>query len=192
MEDKAPKTPSTMRTLDKRPKVGRRGFLRGGGLAAISVTVVPVSSLTLAPAAVYAQSFNTLGADTGKTLIRMARDIFPHDKLADNFYAQAEAPYDAAAAKDPALKAMLADGVATLNAKAQKRHGKPYTEVPGEAERVVLLKEIEASAFFQKVKGDLVTGLYDNKDVWPQLGYEGSSWQKGGYLNRGFNDIDWL
>ena len=150
MEDKAPKTPSTMRTLDKRPKVGRRGFLRGGGLAAIGVTVVPVGSLTLAPAAVYAQSFTTLGADTGKTLIRMARDIFPHDKLADKFYAQAEAPYDAAAAKDPALKALLTDGVATLNAKAQKRYGKPYTDVRSEAERVVLLKEIEASAFSRR------------------------------------------
>ncbi len=42
------------------------------------------------------------------------------------------------------------------------------------------------------MKGDLVTGLYDNKAVWPLFGYEGSSWEKGGYLNRGFNDIDWL
>ena len=38
----------------------------------------------------------------------------------------------------------------------------------------------------------LVTGFYDNKAVWPLFGYEGSSWEKGGYLNRGFDDIDWL
>jgi hypothetical protein len=24
------------------------------------------------------------------------------------------------------------------------------------------------------------------------LGYEGPSFDKGGYLNRGFNDLDWL
>ena len=190
MEKLQAKTP--MRHVDKRPKVGRRGFLCGGGLAAIGVTVVPVATLTLAPIQAYAESFTTLGADTGKTLIRMARDIFPHDKLPDSVYAHAEAPYDAAAAKDPALKTLIVDGVKTLNANAQQRFGKPYAEVATEPERVTLLKEIEASPFFQKIKGDLVTGLYDNKAVWPLLGYEGSSVEKGGYLNRGFNDIDWL
>jgi hypothetical protein len=192
MEDKTLESARPMRTLDKRPQIGRRGFLRGGGLAAIGVTVVPVGTLTLAPSDAYAQKFTTLGVDTGKTLIRMARDIFPHDKLADRFYAVAVAPYDAAAAKDAALKTLISDGVAALNANAKKRHGAPYVEVRTEAERVALLKEIEPSPFFQKVKGGLVTGLYDNKEVWPQLGYEGSSWEKGGYVNRGFDDIDWL
>ena len=46
--------------------------------------------------------------------------------------------------------------------------------------------------FFKKIQGDLVTGLYNNKELWPLFGYEGSSWQKGGYLTRGFNDLDWL
>jgi hypothetical protein len=181
-----------MRRLDKRPQVDRRGFLRGGGLTAIGISVVPVATLTLAPLHVYAQSFTTLGVETGKTLIRMARDIFPHDKLPDAVYARAEAPYDAAAAKDPALKTLIDDGIKALNANAQKRFGKPYAEVPTETERVTLLKVIEPTPFFQKIKGDLVTGLYDNKDVWPLLGYEGSSWEKGGYVKRGFNDIDWL
>ena len=34
--------------------------------------------------------------------------------------------------------------------------------------------------------------LYNNKEVWPKFGYEGASADKGGYINRGFNDIDWL
>jgi hypothetical protein len=34
--------------------------------------------------------------------------------------------------------------------------------------------------------------LYNNPDVWPKFGYEGASADKGGYINRGFNDIDWL
>jgi hypothetical protein len=38
----------------------------------------------------------------------------------------------------------------------------------------------------------MVTRLYDNTAVWPLLGYEGSSWEQVGYINRGFNDIDWL
>lgn len=184
--------PQPMRQLDKRPQVGRRGFLRGSGWAAIGVTAAPVVTLTVAPLEVYAQSYTTLGADIGQTLIRMARDIFPHDKLPDSLYAQAVAPYDAAAAKDAALKTLIENGVKALNAQAQKRYGKPYGDVATEAERVLVLKDIEPSPFFQKIKGDLVTGLYDNKAVWPLLGYEGASVEKGGYLHRGFNDIDWL
>ena len=186
-----PSATPAMRHPDKRPQVDRRGFLRGGGLAAIGVTVVP-ATLALHPAEVYAQSFETLGSDVGKTLIRMARDIFPHDKLPDTAYADAVIGYDAQAAKDAALKALLADGIADLDARAQKRYGKPYAAVPTEPERVVLLKEIEPGEFFQKIKGGLVTGLYDNKAVWPLLGYEGSSWEKGGYVKRGLNDIDWI
>ena len=46
--------------------------------------------------------------------------------------------------------------------------------------------------FFQKVRGSLVTGIYNNPEVWAILGYEGESASKGGYINRGFDDIDWL
>jgi hypothetical protein len=42
------------------------------------------------------------------------------------------------------------------------------------------------------MRGSLVTALYNQKELWPKLGYEGSSFDKGGYIERGFNDIDWL
>lgn len=183
---------STMRMLDKRPQVTRRAFLKGSGLAAIGVIVVSGSTLMLSPSEALAQSFTTLGPDIGKTLLRMARDIFPHDKLSEKYYMEAEAPYDAAAGKDAGLKKLITDGVAALNAAANKRFANNYTDVPKEEDRVALLKEMESSPFFQKIKGDLVTGLYNNKAVWPLLSYEGSSWEKGGYINRGFNDINWI
>jgi hypothetical protein len=37
-----------------------------------------------------------------------------------------------------------------------------------------------------------VVSLYNQKDLWTKFGYEGSSADKGGYINRGFNDIDWV
>lgn len=100
-----------MRLLEKRPQVGRRGFLRSGGVAAIGVAVVPVSSLAQASTALYAQSFGTLRADIGKTLIRMARDIFPHDKLADEFYVQSQVPYDSHNMGTNRMSANARDGV---------------------------------------------------------------------------------
>ena len=51
---------------------------------------------------------------------------------------------------------------------------------------------IDASAFFQKIRGGMVTGLYNQKEVWPLFGYEGESFSHGGYIDRGFNDIAWL
>ncbi|CAJ0792850.1 gluconate 2-dehydrogenase subunit 3 family protein [Ralstonia holmesii] len=186
-----PAAGSAMRVLDKQPKVSRRGFLRGGGLAAISVTVVP-AAMAVTKDVVVEQSFPRLGTVTGKTLVRMARDIYPHDKLAEKFYVEAVAPYDVAAGKDPAVKALLIDGVHDLDQRARQRYGVPYAQVKTESERVLLLKDIESTPFFKKVQGDLVTGLYNNKKLWPLFGYEGSSWQKGGYLHRGFDDIDWL
>lgn len=190
MKPTAPAGPA-MRVLDKQPKVSRRGFLRGSGLAAIGVTVIPAAMAASKDVAV-TQSFPRLGTATGKTLVRMARDIYPHDKLADTFYVEAVAPYDAASAKDPAVRTLLTDGVRNLDQRARQRYGVPYAQVKTESERVALLKDIEPTPFFKKVQGDLVTGLYNNKKLWPLFGYEGSSWQKGGYLHRGFDDIDWL
>ena len=51
---------------------------------------------------------------TGKTLVRMARDIYPHDKLAESFYVEAVAPYDAASVKDKGVKKLLTEGIKDL------------------------------------------------------------------------------
>ncbi len=68
----------------------------------------------------------------------------------------------------------------------------PYAQLAWENDRVALLQQIEQSAFFQQVRGDLIVSLYNNKEVWPRFGYEGSSAEHGGYIKRGFADIDWL
>lgn len=183
---------SRMRLVSKAATLTRRGFLKGSGLASIGVTVMPAGALLAGPGAAMAQAFTVLGSETGAVLLRMARDIFPHDKLADKYYQHAIAPYDAQARKDPALKALLTGGVALLNQGARKRHGKDYLAIDKEEDRVAVLRDIEATPFFQKIHGGLVTGLYDNKAVFPLFGYEGSSWEKGGYVDRGFNDIDWI
>lgn len=179
----------TMRMVEKRIRLTRRGFLKG---ASLGVSALGAGALLAAPAEVMAQSFTALGSDTGLVLLKMARDIFPHDRVADKFYLHAIAPYDADAARDPALKQLLQDGIGQLNAAAQRLHGRDYVAIAEEAQRVEVLRMIEDSAFFQKVKDGLVTGLYNNAELFPLFGYEGSSWEKGGYVNRGFNDIDWI
>jgi hypothetical protein len=99
---------------------------------------------------------------------------------------------DKAAKDDAALKSLLEDGVAQLNKKAaDHKHGN-YGAIPSEDARVAILKEIETTPFFQKIRGTMITGLYNNPELWPHFGYEGASADKGGYITRGFADIDWL
>ena len=127
-----------------------------------------------------------------RTLIKMARDIFPHDRISDKFYAIACKSYDDKSATDPKLKALIEDGLKRFDAAARTAHKLPYAEVAWEAQRVALLKKNTDSALFKKLRGDLVVSLYNQKDVWPTFGYEGESATKGGYIARGFNDINWL
>ena len=87
---------------------------------------------------------------------------------------------------------MLEEGVALLNQLAQAGHKSAYAAVAWEEQRVALLRGIEQSDFFGKLRSDLIASLYNNPEVWPKFGYEGSSAEHGGYINRGFNDIDWL
>ncbi len=57
---------------------------------------------------------------------------------------------------------------------------------------MALLHGIEATPFFNKVRSGLVVSLYNQPEIWHRFGYEGSSAEYGGYIARGFNDIDWL
>jgi hypothetical protein len=112
--------------------------------------------------------------------------------ITDRFYALAVKDFDAKAGADAKLKALFEEGVAKLDAAARAAHGVPYVQVGLEEERVALLKRVETTPFFKTLRSGLVTGLYNQKEIWPLFGYEGSSADKGGYIERGFNDLTWL
>lgn len=79
-----------------------------------------------------------------------------------------------------------------LNETAQGRGLPGYLGAGMEEDRVAVLETIQQTPFFRTVRAGLVTGLYNQKEVWPLFGYEGESFSKGGYIDRGFDDIDWL
>jgi len=177
-----------MREVDRRSKFSRRTFLQG---AASTVPVAAVAaSMSIEDA--WAADATALSPATLKTLVKVARDIYPHDMLVDSYYITAIKPWDGKAAKDAAVKAMLEEGVRRLDQDAHDRHKLAYAQVPWEADRVVLLQGIEQTAFFKSIRSDLVVSLYNQEELWPKFGYEGSSAEHGGYIKRGFNDIDWL
>jgi len=177
----------TMREVDRRSRVSRRSFLTTAAAAAPALAATGA----LSPNAAWAEG-GVMPPATLQTLVKVARDIYPHDMLADTYYVTAIKPWDTKAGKDPAVRAMLEDGVRRLDSDAQDRHKLPYTQVAWEADRVKLLQGIEHTEFFRKLRSDLVVSLYNQHELWPKFGYEGSSADKGGYIHRGFGDIDWL
>jgi hypothetical protein len=179
-----------MREIDRRTKYSRRIFLRGAATAVPTVAIAASVGLSIEDA--WAEESTALAPSTMKTLVKVARDIYPHDFLGDVYYINAIKPWDGKAAKDPAVKTLLEEGVRRLDQDAQGRHNVAYINVPWEADRIVLLQGIEQSDFFKKIRSDLVVSLYNQQELWPKFGYEGSSAEYGGYIKRGFSDIDWL
>lgn len=172
-------TRQDLRGLTRRQLLSRS--LAAGALA------VTGAGFIAAPNAAWAVEVTVITPDQMATLLQMARDIYPHDQVPDQFYAVAVKGYDS---EDH--KALVAEGVAALDAAAKAAGFDSYLAAGWEEDRVKLLQSIETTPFFQTVRAGLVTGLYNQKEVWPIFGYQGESFSQGGYIERGFNDIDWL
>jgi len=166
-------------------KLTRRSLL-SSSVAAGAAFLVGTGFVTSNSAA-WAIEVEHLAPSTMATLIQMARDIYPHDHVADEFYARAVKGYDNADHAET-----VEAGVAALNAAAKGKGFSSYIDTGWERDRVDILRNIEKSVFFQTIRGGLVTGLYNQKAVWPLFGYEGESFSHGGYLDRGFDDINWI
>jgi len=128
------------------------------------------------------------------TLLRIARDVYPHETLLDN------APYQAVvdailteSGKDEKVAKMMGDGLADIEKRAQAVYKTNYTAVKDPLQREGLLRQVELTDWFQKIRGGLLFGLYNNKALYPKFGYDGSSWEKGGFIkDPSFGKVDWL
>lgn len=172
-------TRQDLRGLTRRQLLSRS--LSAGALAVVGTGFIA------APNAAWAVEVTVITPEEMATLLQMARDIYPHDQVPDQFYAVAVKGYDS-----EEQKALVAEGVAALDAAAKAAGFDSYVAAGWEEDRVGLLQGIETTPFFQTVRSGLVTGLYNQKEVWPIFGYQGESFSQGGYIERGFNDIDWL
>ena len=160
----------------------RRDFLKGSGVL-MGVLVAGTTIAALAPSPVWAVELKALTQAEGTSLMSFGRVLFPHAKLPDAVYALLDKDLDGAAAKTAELKA----GIAALD----KACDGSFSNA-SEAKKEAAVKAIEGSPFFNTVRGQCVTSLYDNDMAYAALGYPGASWDKGGYITRGFQDLKWL
>ncbi len=161
----------------------RREFLKQTAIASMILGVGIVATTPVA-----AGHLKALSDQEARALLMMARTLFPHDFLGDSFYMNIVNSIDAKAAADAKAKTMLQSGIQTLDS-----YGGKFAQMD-EHSRTSILQSVEKTKgdFFGMVYGETVGGLYGNQEIWKILGFEGSSTEKGGYVNRGFNDITWL
>jgi hypothetical protein len=136
----------------------------------------------------YSQLNDTLLTEEARSvLIRVIRVAFPHPQFPDGPYERTADTILKEAENSTWFRVALTQGLLSLSNLA----GGDFRDLnDDDATRV--LRRIEATEFFGFVRRTTVLNLYDNQDVWDVLGYEGSSIDKGGYVNRGFDDLDWL
>jgi hypothetical protein len=163
----------------------RRDFLWRTGFVATGLATG--GTVIFGPNYAWALSTSALDPHTAETLMVMARELFPHDRLGDEYYAAVVDAVDKQAAGNAELRKLLTDGVAQLDA----ARGLPWLQL-SEGGRIAVLKTVETGPFFAAMRTATINNLYTNPLVYRYFGFEGSSVEYGGYINRGFDDIGWL
>lgn len=162
--------------------LSRRDLLKGSGVLMGTIATGSVLGL-LAPSPVWALELKGFSKSEGQTLMAMGRVLYPHKKLPDAVYALLVKDLDGKADAMPMLRA----GISALDQAA----GGSFIKANA-AKKLSVVKAIEGTPFFNTVRGQCVTSLYDNDMAYAVFGYPGSAWEKGGYITRGFQDLKWL
>ena len=158
--------------------IARREFIRlAAGLALASLGGRAGADGAAVPAS---------GGDV-EILPDVAYQLFPHPGLSKDVYEQVTEQLNERISQSGELAAMLDDAMEALAGDAREN----WSALP-ERGKVEALEKIQHTPFFQFVLNETLGGVYRHPLTWELLGYEGSSLEFGGYIDRGFNDIDWL
>ena len=164
----------------------RRTLIKAAGATGVTVYVLWSSPAWIGPRLALAANLTALDAGQAKEMLAMTRQLFPHDKLGDEYYWVVVEAIDKEMAGSPELKTRIGDGLAQLNQAA----GGNFAAVDAD-KQIAAIKKLEGTPFFSDMLNKTQFNFYGNKAVWAKFGYEGSSWEKGGYIDRGFNDVKW-
>jgi hypothetical protein len=130
----------------------------------------------------WAGALKTISAADAEILAAAIQTLYPHDSLPFTVYRRVVLHFDRLDA-GPTLTAFCKAASASWQI--------PFSAL-AETYRVEALKRIESTPEFTFVQRMAVRYLYDDVEVWAAFGYEGASVHLGGYIKRGFDDLDWL
>ncbi len=174
-------------TSQSHESMDRREFLQRAGIVVLGASALKLSPLVLSAAELEELKLEHIPAGDAGVLAQVSRLLFPHDSLEQSVYLGVVRDIDNDLAAGLAPAELLRDISGMLNARA----GGDWSSSANE-KQVEVLKSLEGSELFKYLHGRSLNTIYQDPRVWALVGYEGSSVEHGGYLHRGFNDIDWL
>ena len=153
-------------------------------LGAAALSIVP---LQLKASDIGSPALAHLDDEDVLVLAQVSRLLFPHDALPQSIYLEVVRAIDADMARDENIRTLVSGAARTFNAKTTG----DWSEA-GNREQVKVLESMQGTKLFKYLHSRSIDSLYQNRQVWDLLGYQGSSVEHGGYLHRGFDNIDWL
>jgi hypothetical protein len=135
----------------------------------------------------WAQSGTPLEDDVYRALVKMARRLYPYDAISDEVYAEVLDDVLTATVDDKALAETFRSAERALNSQQPS----DFIDLDTDAQ-IKSMRAVEQMSFFATIQGAVKFRLYNHPAIWELLGYEGPSYQRGGYLHRGAGEIDWL
>ena len=148
----------------------------------ISISQLAAAATLVACSRSADQDAATADSTNLELLASVAYDILPYAELPPALYVKA-----AQQILDLKDKNVVV-GLEKLHAAS---HNAAWKNVP-ETERVAILSSLQDSPFFGVVRGKTLQVLLRDPATFAVVGYGGPSIQYGGYLFRGFDDINWL
>ncbi|MHA7272988.1 gluconate 2-dehydrogenase subunit 3 family protein [Arthrobacter sp. TMT4-20] len=128
-----------------------------------------------------------LTQEARRILVRIIRVAFPHPKIPDGPYERMADKIITESNESTWFRVALTQGLLTLN----QQGGENFLDLSDDR-ALAVLQRIADLDFFGFIRRTTVLNFYDDPEVWDVFGYEGESFSKGGYLHRGFDDLDWL
>ncbi len=159
----------------------RRSFLRLVVAHALAITL----PITLRSGKLFAAE---IADDEKEALLQMVNGLYPLDGLSDAVYERVARAIADDIASSPEKTELVEQGLAELETSASDGN---WGQLDQE-QRETILETLQSGEFFGYVKNQVIHLLYSDPEVWKLIGYGGSSIEHGGYINRGFDDIDWL
>ena len=164
----------------------RRRFLRGLGQTGLLFTILP-ALLQTKIAGAESKSAPALSQQELDVLADLAYQLVPLLEPSAPVYRSVAAAIQNQALQNPGLVAMVSNGIVVLSDK----NDKPWLELTAK-QRVAVIQSEYSNQFLGLIRWIACEQVLRDTQVWAKLGYQGSSIEYGGYLHRGFDDIDWL
>jgi hypothetical protein len=147
----------------------------------------PVSASVEATSRPHVAPSPLLPPDATERLARVIKVAFPHRHLPDGPYRRTAEHIIVTVSGNAFQTAQLGQGLLGLDSVRDR----PFAELDP-ADALAVLEGISHTPFFALVRSTTVVFMYSDREVWDALGYEGESFDRGGYVDRGFDDLDWL